>query len=335
MAATNLAPEYTVYVVSGSNKYNLTPAVTGLDIYESEKQIAKSVTIQLANVLVDGMHLSSLVQPRDRVYIYANDGTMKEEVFRGFAWSRPYYSAVEDRTLKLKCYDHLIYLQESETSEYIAAGKTTKDIFTKICGTWGVNLNYTYSSITHAKLVLRGTLADIMTSDILDAVKDRVGTDYTIISDKDTMHVRAVGQNKTIYRIEAGNNAVSTSSEWTMDGMVTKVVILGKADDDDRLPVEATASGNTSKYGTLQKIIDRDENTTLADAKKEAQNILNKDGSPKWEYEVKAPDIPWIRKGDKVYINAGDIVNKYLVVKEISRRISNDKMEMTLSLKSA
>lgn len=335
MAASIAAPEYTVYLVSGSNKYNLTPAVISIELYESEKQISQSATIQLANILVDGKWLAGIINARDRVYIYANDGTTKDEVFRGFAWSRPYHSSLDDRDLQLKCYDHLIYLQESEASEYFSAGKTTKDIFSKICGNWGVKLSYSYSSITHAKLPLRGTLADILTSDVLDIVKDRVGKDYVIISDKDTMHVKPVGQNTTIYRIEAGRNAISTSTEWTMDGMITKVVIVGKADDNDRRPVEATVSGNTSKYGTLQKTIDRDENTTVAAAKKEAQNILNKDGKPKWEYEVRAPVIPWIRKGDKVYVNAGDISKKHLIVKEITRNISNSKREMTLSLKEA
>lgn len=335
MAASIETPEYTVYLVSGSNKYNLTPAVISIELYESERQISQCATIQLANIQVDGRWLVGIINARDRVYIYANDGTTKAEVFRGFAWSRPYHSSINDRDLQIKCYDHLIYLQESEASEYFSAGKTTKDIFTKICGDWGVKMNYSYSSITHAKLPLRGTLADILTSDVLDVVKDRVGKDYVIISDKDTMYVKTVGQNTTIYKIEAGNNAISTSTEWTMDGMTTKVVIHGKADDDDRRPVEATVSGNTSQYGTLQKTIYRDENTTIADAKKEAQNIVNKDGKPKWTYEVRAPVIPWIRKGDKVYINAGDITKKYLIVKEITRNISNSKTEMALSLKEA
>jgi hypothetical protein len=116
-----------------------------------------------------------------------------------------------------------------------------------------------------------------------------------------------------------------------MSGMVTKVVILGKADDNDRRPVEATLTGKTSEYGTLQKIINRNENTSLADAKKEGNSILKEDGEPKWERRVEGPDIPWIRKGDKVYVSAGSLVG-YYIVKGIERDLSNKEKRMTLTM---
>lgn len=335
MRASEGNPIYSVYVVSGSAKYNVTPAVVGIERSEPENQIAQSATIRLMNIKVGESWLAGIINVRDRVYIYADDGTTKAEVFRGYVWSRPYKSSLTDRDLQLKCFDHLIYLQESETSVFFASGKSTETVYSQICSDWGVKLAYSYSSITHSKLALRGHLSDILTADTLDIVKDRTGKDYTIISDKDTMYVKHVGNNTTIYRIEAGNNAVSTSSECTMDGMVTKVVILGKTEDSGREPVEATVSGATSKYGTLQKIIDRDENTTIASAKEEARNIINRDGSPKWKYEVKAADIPWVRKGDKIYVNAGDIYQKYLIVKEIDHSSDASKSEMTLTLKDA
>lgn len=332
MTPSTANPIYTVYVVSGSTKYNITPAVVGIDRSESKNQIAQCATIQLLNIQVGDKWLAGIINVRDRVYIYADDGTSKAEVFRGYVWSRPYKSSLTDRDLQLKCYDHLIYLQESETSVFFSSGKSTEYVYSKICGDWGIKLKYSYSSITHSKMALRGHLSDILTDDILDIVKDRTGKDYTIISDKDTMYVKHVGNNTTIYRIEAGNNAVSTSTECTMDGMVTKVIILGNSDDSGREPVEATVSGNTSKYGTLQKIIDRSENTTIASAKEEAKNIIKKDGSPKWKYEVKAVDIPWVRKGDKIYVNAGDIYQKYLIITEVDHSSDNSKSEMTLTL---
>ena len=47
---------------------------------------------------------------------------------------------------------------------------------------------------------------------------------------------------------------------------------------------------------------------------------------------MKAVDIPWIRKGDKVLINAGDIANATLIVAGVERSISNKSKEMTLTL---
>lgn len=333
MKASLENPIYTVYLVKGNSKYNLTPTVVGLDFSDQKTEMAQSVNINLMNIQVNGQWLSSLLRVRQRVFIYADDGTKNDEVFRGYIWTRTYKSALTDREITLKCYDNLIYWQESEESIYFSPGKSTKDVCSNLCSKWGVKLEYSYSSITHSKLALRGKLADIFTSDLLDLVKDRTGKKYVIRSAKDVVQVRAEGSNSAVYHFRKSEGAVSTRSEQTMDGMVTKVVILGKADDQsDREPVEATINGKTGEYGTIQKLISRDSNTSLADAKKEAQGILKEDGEPKWEYELKAPDIPWLRKGDKVYVHAGDIFDSYLIATSVSRTIDNNGKTMSLTL---
>ena len=329
MKASLENPIYTVYIVNGTTKYNVTPALDKIDISDPEKQIAQFVTLSLANVKVGSKLLSNILQLRDRVYVYANDGSKNDEVFRGYLWTRGAGEALEDEIFKLKAYDNLIYFQESEEYEYFSSGKSTKSVMQSLADKWGVKLSYSYESITHEKLVLRGALSDIITADILDIVKDKKGKKYVARSEKDVLQVKTVGSNTTIYTIKAGKNLTSVSSEETMDGMVTKVVILGKADDNDRSSIEATVKGNTSKYGTLQKIINRDDSTSLADSKKEANSIIKEKGKPKWTYEIIAPDIPWIRKGDKIKVEAGTI-NKYLIAVGIERDISNKKKTMTI-----
>lgn len=331
MNASKENPTYSVIVISGTNKYNITDAVESLEYGEAENELAAKVVIDIMNVQVGNSQLYNLINEVNRVYVYANDGSQNEEVFRGFVWTKQYKESVNDRTLQLKCYDNLIYFQESEESEYFSSGNSTQTVMSALCNKWGVSLQYSYSSITHSKLVLRGNLADIFITDILDVVKDRTGKKYVIRSTKDVMQVLTVGTNKTIYSITAKDNAVSTTSLVTMDGVITKVKILGKADGNDRRPVEAEVSGNTAKYGTLQKLIDRNENTSLTDAKTEAQNIIKEDGTPKWEYIVEAPDIPWIRKGDIVSVQAGNLNNMFLAA-GVEHSITNNKKTMTLSL---
>ena len=334
MEATKKNPMYTVYVVCGDTKYNITPAVESLSFSDQKKQISHNATIDLRNVKAGGSWLSSILKVRDRVFIHADDGERNEEVWRGYIWTRTYASGLDGHRFTLRCYDNLIYFQESEESKYFSSGKSTEAVCKSLCDDWGVKLEYTYESITHSKLALRGNLADIFTADILDLVKDRTGKKYVILSSKDTMQVKTVGQNTTVYHIKAGENAIKTASECTMDGMTTKVIILGKADDNDRHPVEATVSGATGQYGTLQKLITRSENTSLADAKKEAQEIINEDGKPKWEYAVSTIDIPWVRKGDKVKVTAGDMTGYYIVT-GIDRDINKSKKQMDLTLERA
>ena len=332
MVASAANPIYTVHIVTKTRSYNVTSLLIDMDIRESKNQIAQSVTLNLYNHMVEGKWLSSIIKVRDRVVVLANDGTKSQEVFRGFIWDRDYHSSLSDREISLKCYDHLIYLQKSEINEFFESGKTTQEIVQTLCNDWGVKLEYSYESTTHEKLVLRGNLADILTSDILDMVKDRSGQKYSITSYKDVMRIKRVATNESVYKIVAGKNAVSTKSRNTMDGVVTKIVIYGKAGKDDRPKVDATLSENTEEYGTIQKIISRSENETIDAATAEAQNILDKNSVPKNTYEVQAPDIPWIRKGDRVFVDAGDIQSKYLIVTDVDRNLSSREKKMTLGL---
>lgn len=334
MKATLENPIYTAYLVSGTNKYNLTDVLTGIDLDEQEQQLAQCATVSIINAKTNGQWISSIIGVRNRIYIYANDGEQNREVFRGFVWTKSYKTGLTDREITLKCYDNLIYFQESEDAEYFTDGKSSEDIIATFCDKWGVELSYSYDSITHSKLALRGNLADIITADVLDLVKDRTGNKYIIRSDQDIVHVMPTGQNSTVYSFVGGKNIVTTKSEETMEGMITRVVILGRDDDkQERLPVEATLDGDTDGYGTLQKIISRNENTELDEAKREAEGILKESGDPKREYEVTAPDVPWIRKGDRVFINAGDIINSYMIVSSISHSINNKSKEMSLTLR--
>lgn len=337
MAASLKDPIYTVYLIDGSTKYNITPAVIDISTSNQDQQVAQCVTINLANIkATKDKKMASLIKVRKRIQMYANDGTQKAEVFRGWIWTRYPQAEVDSDIVNIKCYDNLIYLQESEDSLYFSKGKKTKSVMSTICKKWGIKLNYTYSSITHGKLVLRGNLTDIFMSDILDKTKRKSGKKYVILSQKDTMYVMPVGTNKKVYEITKKNNAVTARAEETMDGMVTKVKILGQAQKNtQKLPVVTTVKGNTSKYGTLQKLQDKDKDTSKAAAVKEAKYTIKEHGKPKKEYIVEASDIPWIKKGDKVYVNAGSISKKYLIVKGIERDISNQKKIMTLTLQDS
>lgn len=332
MATASLEnPIYTVYMVDGKAKYHLTPAVIDIDMSNQEKQVAQCVTIKLANIKTGKTTVNSLLDVRQRIFIYCNDGARNDEVFRGWIWTKYNDADVGAKTSTIKCYDNLIYLQESEDSLFFSKGKNTKSVMNTICNNWGISLNYSYSTITHGKLVLRGTLTDIFMSDILDLVKERTGKKYVIISHKDVMYVKTAGTNTTIYTLSHINNTARTREETTMDGMVTKVRILGQSGKSGKIPVVATVTGNTSKYGTLQKLQTKSSDQSLSDAKKEANATIKELGKPKKEYQVTATDIPWIRKGDLVRVEAGSI-NRNLITVGIERTITTKQKTMTLSL---
>lgn len=51
-----------------------------------------------------------------------------------------------------------------------------------------------------------------------------------------------------------------------------------------------------------QRIYTRGKDESLADAKSAAQEILDEDGKIKKEIKVQSPDVPFVRKGDLVYV---------------------------------
>ena len=328
---TYKCPEYKVAVVDRKGvRYDVTPAVLDLTLSENEGEIAQKAQIVLANVKVGDRSLAETLQVRNRVFVYAKMDSTEEEVFRGFVWERPYKSSIE-KHLELICYDNLIYFQQSDEYQYFSAGSSTETICKKLCSDWGVSLVYNTDSITHPKLPLRGKLSDIFLTDLLEEVRKQKGTKSVMRSVKDSVHIDRFGSNKTVYQFlnGEGGNTISTSSNISMAKMVTKVVIFGKEDDNDRASVEATVVGDTATYGTLQKIISNASGTTAADAKKEAQELINEYGAPEYAYSVTTVDIPWVRKGDKIYVRAGDMIGHFYVTS-----ITHDAMKKTMEMEA-
>mgnify|MGYP004511875561 FL=1 len=325
-------PVYTLKVNINDEPYDLTGACISMELNDQDSQMAQRATVVLHNITINTQQLTNLIKVRACVFIYADDGAGAKEVFRGFVWRRDYTSSLSERDFSLICYDQLIYLQESEDNEYFAAGKGTDEVMASLCEKWGLELEYDYDTITHDKLILKGDLSNIFTEYILNFVQKATGKPYVIQSVEDKVRVVGIGQNAVRYDLLSKKNVVQTKSVQTMEGMVTKAVIYGKEGTDSRPQVEATIEANTDEYGTIQKVISSSSGTNLAEAKKEAQTLVDDGSTPLWEYEVEAPDIPWIRKGDKVYINAGDIYEMVLIVRSITHSVSNDGAKMSLSL---
>lgn len=331
MQASIVYPIYNLKIVTKNGKtYSLKKVTTDLNLSEYEKDLAQKVSISLANIKTADGYLTGLLGVRDRVYVTADTGSGYKEVFRGFLWDKNYESAVA-KTLSIVSYDNLIYLQNSKDSFYFSSGKNTKDIISSICNKWGIKLVFNYESITHSKKILRCQYISDSIIEILDEVKKKTGKRYTIYSENDVMHIETMGQNTTVYGIKKKKNISRVKTTETLDGMVTKVVITGKKDKNDREPILATVTGNISEYGTLQDMISKDEDTTLEKAKSEAKQILNEKGKPERTYSLEdVVDNPLVRKGHKVSVDAGNLKGDFLVLS-----VEHDAMNRAMSLEVA
>jgi hypothetical protein len=110
---------------------------------------------------------------------------------------------------------------------------------------------------------------------------------------------------------------------------VTRVKIYGKADDDGRRGVEAAVDGDQS-FGVLQRIILRDADKDIAAANAEAQALIDENGKPDETIQLNSPDVPFLRKGDKVEVAAGNLIGGFIVL-GVSHTATTRMMTMTLS----
>lgn len=338
--ASKAAPIYSIHFLNSSNLDVFVDAVvTEFKRSEPKNELAQRVSLCLVNCESGGYLLSELLNARDRVFIYANDGEECREVFRGYIWRKGYKNN-QKKIITLTCYDNLIYLEKSEDSKYYPAGKTTEEIFNDICWSWGVELRYNISSITHKKLPMSGKISDMMT-DLLEKVKKNTGVKYVIRSAEDIIYVDQYGANANsrVYELNRGENVIMTASDVNMEDVVTKILFTGKANDSGEVPITGTLEGDTAKWGTIQKIIQDDsedtskkkdteeEDSLFESARDEGQYILDENGKPEETYELKAIDIPWLRKGELVKVNAGDMAFRYIVTS-----ITHNGVDKTMSL---
>lgn len=328
MAASMTHPEYKMNLFTANGtKYVLKDVTTDLVVSHEENSIAEKVTITVANVMVGKQRLSKIIKLRQKVYVYANTGSGSKEVFRGFVWERKFKSTGDVKEITLICYDKLIYLQNSKDNFYQKKGANTKNAITLLAKKWGIKIRYNYKSITHGKLVYRSEyISDIFIS-ILNKTKKKTGVGYVIRFEKNVMIIEPQGSNKTVYKVTKGDNELSETYTETMDDMVTKVKIIKSDDKSGNSVTVATVKGKTKEYGTLQDIIEKGSDEKLSEVKKEANNIIKKDGNPKKEITIEALDNPWIKKGHKVYIHTDHLKN-YYIVKGIEHDATNHVMAM-------
>lgn len=324
--------KYRLVVMTESKKqYNIKEFVEDLGWEENDGELATRISFTAKNEKTSAGLISSLAKPGCLVGVFATDGSIDEEVARGYVTNwKPLLSGSKDK-VDITCYDELYNLEESQDLIYYSSGIGTKSAITQIFDNWQIPTEkYDGPDVTHGKLAYKTeSLADVLL-DILDDAKKKGGGDAFIRAAKGKVSVLQWGSNKTVYHFEA-DNTKQVSHKMSTAGMITRVKVIGQEDDDGRSSVEAVVNGQT-KFGIRQKIYVRGKDDSVSDAQSAAQDIINDKGQVDEEITVQSPDIPFVRKGDLVHITAGTL-NDYYFVKGI--RHNADSMSMTMDLKKA
>lgn len=294
-------------------RIDLTPFLRRLSWEENDGELAVRLEAEIQQVqLQGGGWLSSQVQLGGQVFLLADWGSGMQEVFRGtmFAW---YYRTDPLGHFTITAYDQLIYLTKSKDDRYYKAGTTVKAIIQDIAGAWGIPLgNVQGPDMTLAKQVFRGeTLADMISS-VLEQAKKLGAGKWLVRSKQGKIDIIRPGQNSPVYCFTHDTNVGSIEDQQDIEELVTRVKIVGAEDSEGRAPVVAQLDGKT-EFGVMQEVVYQRQYDNLAAAKSAAQDILKERGQPRKQRRVQATDLPFLRKGDKVYIAAGTIIGYYIV----------------------
>ena len=315
---------YELYaVLSGGTRTELTGAIIGLEWGEQEGELAQRATIKLAQTNTSLGLLSEILPLCTRLQIKGNG----KNVLDGLVWEWEYTSS-NTRCFEIVAYDNMIYMQKSKSNSYFKDNTSTQTIISSICSEQGIPLKYNWGNHKHKKTVYRGqTIANQIISTLEDA-KYKIDKKYVIKFVDGSLCIEEPGQNKTVYLFE-GVNTIGTQHKQTLDGLVTKVLITGKESSSGKTPIKATVNGKT-EFGTIQEIVSA-SSQTVSEAKAEAQILLKERGWPENTIRLEAPDVPTMRKGDKIKVVAGSL-NGYYYVKGITHNATSMTMNLNLGV---
>lgn len=319
---------YAVVMDASGNQYNIGDFIQNLGWEENENEISMRLFFTVRNYETAKGYLSSLIKPGCLIGIFATDGIISEEVARGYVENWNQVEKNSENSLKCTCYDELYKLQKSQDNRYYPSGTGTKSAIQGIFNDWEIlQGDYKGPNASHGKTVCNNKyLSDIILEFLDDAVK-KGEKKYMIQAAKGYTSVIPWGSNETVY-VFSVENTQSFSKNISTENLITRVKVVGQADKQGKHSVEATLNG-AIQYGIRQRIYIRGKEETLSDANLAAQKILEDEGKIEKKMAVQAPDVPFIRKGDLVYI-ISSITSSYYYVKSIQHNAESYNMSMDL-----
>lgn len=320
---------YRVVVMDGNGKqYDIRDYIQSLGWEENSSEIAVRISFTVRNDRTTEGYLSDLVKPGTLIGIFASAGAGEKEVARGYIETWNLVEKNSGSSLKCTCYDGLYKLQKSQDNRYYASGTGTKTAVQGVLEDWKIPLGrYDGPNVAHGKKVCAAQyLSDIILEFLDDAAK-KGGEKYIIRAAGGKAEILPRGSNCPVYVFRA-DNTQSVSQTISTAGLVTRVQVVGQTDYTGKRSVKATLDGQT-EYGIRQRIYIRGSDESLNDAKEAAQEILEGEGSIEKEMTVQSPDVPFIRKGDLVYV-ISSTAREYYYVAGIQHDI--DACTMTMEL---
>lgn len=310
--------------------------INEMKLDENENEMSARLRVNMKNIKLSDGWIHQHVYLAKRLVLFATDGNGWSEVFRGSVYKWIYEG--KDSTIDFTIYDSLYNVQKSKRHYYCKKGETAATTIRNAAGNWpgvsvgrieGPNVGLAQKPYTS------GTIGDMIIERLEESKKKGTGR-YVIRDEKGKLNCIKEGSNTRVF-ILTGDLVEASSDEHSIENLVTRVRVYGTDEKNETATVQATKDGQT-KFGIIQEVVYSSSYDSLSDARKAADEILEEKGKPEIVRTIIAPDIPWIRKGDRVDVSAGSI-GKFVngryepvacIVKSISRDMFTGKMTLTL-----
>lgn len=317
-------------VTEDGTRYDLLPACDSLGWEEGKGELALRISITLRNADAGGVLLEERAKPGCILLVLADWGEGEVEVARGSIQDWKPDDSPDRMSLSLTAYDELFPIAKSQDNRYVPAGTGTKTAILTIFQDWGIPVGeYRGPDIPNPKTAYRGNeVADIL-QDLLDTAKKQGAGEHFLRAHSGKVDVLPAGSNETVwYLAEADGNIEGVGYSVSVGDLVTRVKVMGAEDKAGRQPVEAVLDGRT-EFGIRQRLVSRSKNDSLATAKAEAQSILDEEGKPVEDIQIDGPDIPTLRKWDKINLSTRRLKGDFLVT-SIRHSAGDKRMSLTV-----
>ena len=318
-----------VAVTADGTQLNLTGITNSLGISEGEKELSAKITFKVANAEYNGKRVSDFVQPFTPIFIYADLGEGSQEVYRGTVQKWELAETNREVFLNLEAADEVQALRANEDDFYFTDGHKSTAILEEILGKWQVPHEIQIGEgVAHSKKVYRKKYLCDMVADVLKDLKEKGGGVYFVRAKAGVVQIIPRGTNETIFHFDIDDNVVRARESFDVSKIVTRVLVVAKSKDEGKQKIESTVDGKIN-LGVRQVIYTRGDKETAAEAETAAKKILEEQGDVKRKTSIEAPDVPTLRKGDRIRVHssAGE---GYFFVASVRHNAAQLKMSLEL-----
>ncbi|MBR6888753.1 MAG: hypothetical protein IKN16_09955 [Selenomonadaceae bacterium] len=311
-----------IAVTRDSEQIDLSQIVTALGWSEAEKELAAKITFKIA--ATDAAKNISIATP---IIICADSGDGFQEVVRGNVSKLEMTESNGDFSLNVEAADEAQALRQSQDDYYFSPDASSSSIIKKILDDHGVPHTIQITDVKHGKKVYRGRYLADMIADVLKDLKEKGGGVYFLRSNQGVLEIIPRGTNETIYQFDIAENLSSVKESFDASKLATKVKVVGKQREEGHRNVDAIVEGRTD-LGVRQLIYQRGDKESLQEAETAAKKLLDERGVER-KTSIDAPDIPFLRKGDRVRVK-NSLGESYFFVKAIRHNAAQSKMTVEL-----